>query len=143
MSIEMVTQSSYFNPRSPRGERLIASMQVGTASKFQSTLPAWGATLHSLAERIDWHISIHAPRVGSDFYCVGYCVGRCISIHAPRVGSDSMSSPRSSMMDEFQSTLPAWGATLIAPCPCFYNSRFQSTLPAWGATVLPMIVYRQ
>ena len=56
----------YFNPRSPCGERLHISKLAFMWSRFQSTLPVWGATrsvhgvgLHSL-------ISIHAPRVGSD-----------------------------------------------------------------------------
>ena len=36
-------------------------------------------------------ISIHAPRVGSDFYLACKLLGLGISIHAPRVGSDKMS----------------------------------------------------
>ena len=79
-------------------------------------------------------VSIHAPRVGSDF-------GKPISVR-----SESL----------FQSTLPAWGATdedsvsflrdvvsIHAPrvgsdrSPLYCRRlfpRFQSTLPAWGAT---------
>ena len=34
---------------------------------------------------------------------------------------------------QFQSTLPAWGATLVS-FNTFNPCRFQSTLPAWGAT---------
>ena len=34
----------------------------------------------------------------------------------------------------FQSTLPAWGATYVV-CKGSRASKFQSTLPAWGATV--------
>ena len=62
---------------------------VELPSRFQSTLPVWGATdLFALAS-----------------------AGRCISIHAPRVGSDTahQSSPANS--SGFQSTLPVWGAT--------------------------------
>ena len=33
---------------------------------FQSTLPARGATSRSPFEPLCWHISIHAPRTGSD-----------------------------------------------------------------------------
>ena len=36
--------STYFNPRSPHGERPSIFFSVFTACKFQSTLPAWGAT---------------------------------------------------------------------------------------------------
>ena len=33
---------------------------------FQSTLPAWGATDGDFDPRFPLHISIHAPRMGSD-----------------------------------------------------------------------------
>ena len=33
---------------------------------FQSTLPAWGATIHGIVVKFGHCISIHAPRVGSD-----------------------------------------------------------------------------
>ena len=79
----------YFNPRSPCGERrdIIDAMNCGF--RFQSTLPVWGATgLRIGMERLPG-ISIHAPRVGSDF-CRGSADGTVIiSIHAPRVGSDT------------------------------------------------------
>ena len=35
-----------FNPRSPHGERRISKRLVNNSKTFQSTLPAWGATLH-------------------------------------------------------------------------------------------------
>ena len=58
-------------------------------------------------------ISIHAPRMGSDNRR-GYYQSRCtqISIHAPRMGSDHPPSFLLYENDRFQSTLPAWGATL-------------------------------
>ena len=37
-----------------------------------------------------------------------------VSIHAPRVGSDSNIRPRLLRVSVFQSTLPAWGATVRA-----------------------------
>ena len=56
---------------------------------FQSTLPARGATLNLLYGEIDYEISIHAPREGSDGICgIGWKVEIIISIHAPREGSD-------------------------------------------------------
>jgi len=55
-----------FNPRSPRGERPTRVARYCCKCLFQSTLPAWGATLwHHQAVR-SGNISIHAPRVGSD-----------------------------------------------------------------------------
>ena len=56
---------------------------------FQSTLPVRGATNAYAARDLDGHISIHAPREGSDYS--RQWANRCmlISIHAPREGSDS------------------------------------------------------
>ena len=61
-----------------------------TAMLFQSTLPAWGATvICSYREGGEKNISIHAPRMGSD---------KRLEID---LANDYI----------FQSTLPAWGAT--------------------------------
>ena len=37
-----------------------------TQGTFQSTLPAWGATLRRTIDYATQEISIHAPRMGSD-----------------------------------------------------------------------------
>ena len=37
-------------------------------NRFQSTLPAWGATILPNASTKDDKISIHAPRMGSDSF---------------------------------------------------------------------------
>ena len=103
----------YFNPRSPHGER--PSAKHGFTKSFV--------------------ISIHAPRMGSDNIIIfgiqrihnfnprsphgerphsrAWAV-RCvhISIHAPRMGSDSRKISYTVNIRLFQSTLPAWGATL-------------------------------
>ena len=55
---------------------------------FQSTLPVWGATYLLGDDVISAYISIHAPRVGSDFDYAHAVLVLTISIHAPRVGSD-------------------------------------------------------
>ena len=78
---------------------------------FQSTLPAWGATTTVYSKSEIDGISIHAPRMGSDYsnmfiaaisihfnprsphgerlsFWTVYDVSR-ISIHAPRMGSDT------------------------------------------------------
>ena len=59
-------RSSDFNPRSPNGERL-----------FFQALICFTVT-----------ISIHAPRMGSDWYTSFFNALLHISIHAPRMGSD-------------------------------------------------------
>ena len=79
--------------------------------KFQSTPPAWGATIHGCIPSQALLVSIHAPRVGGD---------------PPRAGKKLIAL-------WFQSTPPAWGATKVyvtLPKP----TMFQSTPPAWGAT---------
>ena len=82
--------------------------------RFQSTLPARGATERTMAlancqtdfnprsphgerpvvtaeENAEAVISIHAPRTGSDTGKNRHETGRIISIHAPRTGSDVLS----------------------------------------------------
>ena len=48
-----------------------------------------------------------------------------------------MSSSVVSLTQEFQSTLPVWGATIAAAVLGLLLAQFQSTLPVWGATGLP------
>ena len=79
----------YFNPRSPRGERLHGHLCAG----------------HLI------YISIHAPRGGSDFFRDQVCtVGLYFNPRSPRgerLGWPQVPQKRSL----FQSTLPAGGAT--------------------------------
>ena len=127
--------------------------------RFQSTLPVWGATrLAGTDERPQGHfnprspcgerpgrddqdpvcqaISIHAPRVGSD-YRDGQAAAPGdfhISIHAPRVGSDRPAdctgkAPRT----YFNPRSPCGERLAITPSP-LVSWVFQSTLPVWGAT---------
>ena len=56
-----------FNPRSPCGERLYSMAFWTFPYTFQSTLPVWGATKSKQFIDVKYEISIHAPRVGSDF----------------------------------------------------------------------------
>ena len=102
-----------FNPRSPQGERPRAGSFGFSSCRFQSTLPAGGATGCDNSCRTLWvdfnprspqgerliilpvvylrrRISIHAPRRGSDNKCSTICHETNISIHAPRRGSDAI-----------------------------------------------------
>ena len=125
-------QKENFNPRSPWGERpggleTIPAMDGG----FQSTLPVGGATPRLLHQTLNFHISIHAPRGGSDPTGRSLCVDQddfnprspwgerpgkavcsftiaCISIHAPRGGSDSGGRLRMWMRWYFNPRSP-WG----------------------------------
>ena len=80
--------------------------------KFQSTLPAGGATYEVFTALCKLLISIHAPRGGSDFNLTNKQAKVLdISIHAPRGGSDFMAICALVISFIFQSTLPAGGAT--------------------------------
>ncbi len=146
---------------------------------FQSTLPVWGATLGRSTPlipvpyfnprspcgerrflvrhaRVQPHISIHAPRVGSDSSCgtaprgTTYfnprspCgerrdqgrskahLGR-ISIHAPRVGSDLRDDRERAVQGDISIHAPRVGSDPTTQSTC-KPPKFQSTLPVWGAT---------
>ena len=67
MRIRAYTQRmNDFNPRPPRGGRLINWVTDNGDTKFQSTPPARGATAIAAAVAGKWVISIHAPREGGD-----------------------------------------------------------------------------
>ena len=120
--------------------------------QFQSTLPVWGATRDSslpdtaiigfnprspCGERLlgilpasnEKEVSIHAPRVGSDWQNdIRQEAGR-VSIHAPRVGSDSVKTRVEMVHRLFQSTLPVWGATDGTMCGRCTGRRFNPRSP--------------
>ena len=101
-----------FNPRSPRGERLAGSERSFIPTPFQSTLPARGATAISDSTSLILVISIHAPREGSDrFGCPAFLPRRYFNPRSPR-GERRRGLRRTGLISQFQSTLPARGATL-------------------------------
>ena len=107
-------------------------------------------------------ISIHAPRVGSDFERVH----KLHTVHNfnPRspCGERQLPVIEERLRAIFQSTLPVWGATVhalsdgaeigisihaprVGSDPVMRSSfsmiwRFQSTLPVWGATCFPLSI---
>ena len=56
----------HFNPRAPHGARPELHIKPKLGSLFQSTRPAWGATVKPKAAAPPMGISIHAPRMGRD-----------------------------------------------------------------------------
>ena len=86
--VPWIQRRLYFNPRSPHGERRQHEPYSQQSQKFQSTLPAWGATCRSQFTGNHRRISIHAPRMGSDQLFTRKLIISVISIHAPRMGSD-------------------------------------------------------
>ena len=102
---------SYFNPRSPCGERPFCFQIIKYPFLFQSTLPMRGATQSNAIKisppsfqstlpmrgatccpvrrsYIFPRISIHAPHAGSDVSLALALLADVISIHAPHAGSD-------------------------------------------------------
>ena len=123
-----------FNPRSPRGERRRISHNRCGRFRFQSTLPARGATLPQLWGANDGGISIHAPREGSDAVVILVFHHLLISIHAPREGSDAVQAP-SARIRQISIHAPREGSDGVCESIRKNIRLFQSTLPARGATI--------
>ena len=102
----------HFNPRSPHGERPALTAAVSSGEKFQSTLPARGATLRADGSKSGYtHFNPRSPHGERQVILIVWacaslfqstlpargathqgvlcrCKVRKISIHAPRTGSD-------------------------------------------------------
>ena len=148
---------SYFNPRSPWGERQREINNLEDIQIFQSTLPVGGATCHLLADALqlgqfqstlpvggatlmpvilalnETEFQSTLPVGGATKFSHAAIMDAVISIHAPRGGSDLVTQPGLLQKRLFQSTLPVGGATR---CVLTTSSAaaFQSTLPVGGAT---------
>ena len=129
------TSWSNFNPRSREGSDSQPALQTMQQVQFQSTLPARGATQTEALPSGSWIISIHAPREGSDFYCVLSASCGLISIHTPREGSDPIHCAVQSDVWNFNPRSPR-GERPLFPEEQAVAVVFQSTLPARGATTL-------
>ena len=128
-----MTRKQNFNPRSPRGERRVASLNPHTLQTFQSTFPARGTT--NLSDLFDMWIliSIHVPREGNDHAVNPHQPSRhhfnprsprgerrpSIVMEAARLYFNPR-SPRGERQDRYHSTQ--------------YLEEFQSTFPARGTT---------
>ena len=105
-----------------------------STSRFQSTLPVRGATTSLFDCRTPIHISIHAPRAGSDSIALLRSVLlQTISIHAPRAGSDCMVKMTTSGFD-ISIHAPRAGSDAYCRKALRLVGGFQSTLPVRGAT---------
>ncbi len=102
---------SSFNPRAPHGARQPFLGVIARRVWFQSTRPARGATGISVLLIIPRGVSIHAPRTGRDTGTPWRNYPPAVSIHAPRTGRDNIPASSSCMVNVFQSTRPARGAT--------------------------------
>ena len=153
----MLARIANFNPRSPHGERRQSERCGSIAKKFQSTLPARGAT-QWIARRLTSAPyfnprSPHGERLAAMQY-FAKLIG--ISIHAPRTGSDQVAEASDRQLSHFNPRSPhgerRYGMMLQTGKTYHFNPRsphgerlirerkrvvpkeFQSTLPARGAT---------
>ena len=145
------SQTCYFNPRSPHGERLgvtttqemlesisihaprtgsdrAAGTKRGTSRQFQSTLPARGATHAQKAVVLTLPISIHAPRTGSDTSHKFLFVQHPISIHAPRTGSDYAAAQGYTVV-HISIHAPRTGSDFCKSCRLIINNDFNPRSP--------------
>ena len=129
---------TYFNPRSPHGERRNSPFVCFRFSTFQSTLPARGATFRAAHRLSHGGISIHAPRTGSDGASPQRPPPSCHFNPRSPHGERPPGRMEDPMIYKFQSTLPARGAT-HGNHPVLRWNVFQSTLPARGATTARML----
>ena len=109
--------------------------------KFQSTLPARGATIATRTLGVFLPISIHAPRTGSDPELSLAPPAITISIHAPRTGSDHGQGEERYAVTGFQSTLPARGAT-VAVCRLILHRQISIHAPRTGSDLSPLRLLR-
>mgnify|MGYP005786785137 CR=1 FL=1 len=127
---------TYFNPRSPYGERPGEEGLKLFLCPISIHAPRMGSDpqprLYSTAERR--HFNPRSPYGERPHRGSEPAVRGAISIHAPRMGSDTVTRPPCRPTISFQSTLPVWGATTTISSERHFPSRFQSTLPVWGAT---------
>ena len=101
-----------FQSTLPIRERRIRTSSLCPTLLFQSTLPVWGATRYQhCTHRCDTRFQSTLPVWGATAVPAAADRKAAISIHAPRVGSDWMGAALTMTEKPFQSTLPVWGAT--------------------------------
>ena len=111
-SLQISNKQLNFNPRPPRGGRLLAVLRIGVVHRISIHAPREGGDLQVVQHGIvRLGISIHAPREGGDGGLLATPYTRTISIHAPREGGDRALAAHPRSLSLFQSTPPARGAT--------------------------------
>ena len=83
------TAHDHFNPRAPRGARLICPIAKLYFMIFQSTCPARGTTIHNAAYEFQFlNFNPRAPRGARHKHVTARAFEENISIHVPREGHD-------------------------------------------------------
>ena len=133
----------YFNPRTPRGVRLLGGVDHLMEDLISIHAPREGCDhRRRLRLRPQAAISIHAPREGCDGICEFLGVAwRDISIHAPREGCDSERTILIFFCYLFQSTHPARGATVAPDAGGTGHQHFNPRTPRGVRHALPFRAY--
>ena len=131
--------SSHFNPRSPHGERRSPTQNSRCHRRISIHAPRTGSDHFLRGVGGGVGISIHAPRTGSDLRIRFMCLDGGISIHAPRTGSDHSRRLTRAATSDISIHAPRTGSDGIETETIRFKRQFQSTLPARGATIhLPL-----
>ncbi len=124
----------HFNPRSPHGERRAGRQEWAYFRRFQSTLPARGATPFPFLDLLHHIISIHAPRTGSDFaLSTAAEIPAYFNPRSPHGERRAKPSGISVGLSYFNPRSPH-GERHLVIFDKMSAGQFQSTLPARGAT---------
>ena len=126
----------HFNPRSPHGERLAHSAESWRTCYFNPRSPHGERPCIREDVELFVDISTHAPRTGSDVQHFWKKLRtRRISTHAPRTGSDKRADNSLACAGDFNPRSPH-GERRMFFALTIPKIEFQPTLPARGATLL-------
>ncbi len=125
-----------FQSTRPAWGATLMRVGLGGWGWFQSTRPAWGATLLLPPSCSSVTVSIHAPRVGRDIAASrSSCSIRCFNPRAPR-GARPLRGSAAHPSPLFQSTRPAWGATTCGASIAANSSSFNPRAPRGARRVM-------
>ena len=131
-----------FNPRTPQGVRRLAIGDTTVAVTFQSTHPAGGATNLVHVRHSAIHISIHAPRRGCDPGKLKSCMRQLYFNPRTPQGVRRKLEERKEVLQRFQSTHPAGGATQSRKAVRNYHVHFNPRTPQGVRPVRPGLQIR-
>ena len=134
LRLSVIYSQKDFNPRAPHGARPRDIVVLIDKNAFQSTRPAWGATIHSVSNTAQAEFQSTRPAWGATYQDGIRCNDHTISIHAPRMGRDMDAGINDIQHENFNPRAPHGARPWVSSS--FHSiHRFQSTRPAWGATL--------
>ena len=128
--VDFIAPPLYFNPRTPCGVRLQSvNPSIQVQRDFNPRTPCGVRQCHPSCTQTGCPISIHAPLAGCDLFASPFGVTSSISIHAPLAGCDTTKDTDSATNEQFQSTHPLRGATLIRTSCRIQTTNFNPRTP--------------